>query len=45
MTVRFYNGRKKVFTITTNNIGRALEMMSEIEDERGVEWTRWKAFN
>ena len=38
MTVIFYNGRKKVYTIQTNSINWAINLI----DSDGVVWTRYK---
>lgn len=38
MIVKFYNGRKKVYTVQTNNLSRAIDLVNN----NGVEWTRYK---
>ena len=40
MNVRFYDGRRRVYTVSANTIGGAIELM----DSTGIEWTRYKIY-
>lgn len=41
MTVRFYQGRRKVYQVVTNNINAAIAMADNF---LSGEWTRYKIF-
>ena len=40
MIVRFYNGRRRVGSISANSTARAIELF----DSWHIEWTRYKVF-
>ncbi len=40
MNVRFYNRRRRVYTVSANTIGGAIELM----ESTGIEWTRYKIY-
>ncbi len=40
MSVRFYNKRRRVYTVGANTIRGAIELM----ESTGIEWTRYKIY-
>ena len=40
MEVRFYNGRKKVFTVMATSINGAISLI----DDQEIEWTRYEIY-
>ncbi len=40
MNVRFYNKRRRVYTVGSNTIRGAIELM----ESTGIEWTRYKIY-
>ena len=40
MSVRFYDGKRRVYTIATNTIQGAIDLMNST----GIEWTRYKIY-
>jgi len=40
MSVRFYDGRRRVYTVSAITIAAAIELM----ESTGIEWTRYKIY-